>query len=200
METRISNHFKSFVSNNSENDSDGEFAFTEPTPLFADGGLTDTSVEATCQIMRSILQSSLADEIDNHEENINKICCRLKETLVELGRRIHYTESENIKAQILLIRFYVGNHGLSVFGNCVDLFFIVLVALLVSHKISTDTPRGNDYWCSEEISNVDLNTLNCCEVYFLKKLGFDVGISEEEYMVRRRDIYDIEYSSSTLQC
>jgi hypothetical protein len=175
----------------------GEFEITPQNPHFLNERVSEVSVEMTCEIVQEIISTewlrykssnnsfsnsnppSLVEE-ENESEYIN-IINRLRHLLYTLDDRIKYSETELLKAQILLIRFYNWNIGLPIFRNYVDLFFIVVVCLLVAHKLSADCPFSNYVWSSEELSNVDFQTLNDCEVYFLTKMNYDVWICDEEY-------------------
>jgi hypothetical protein len=198
MQTGIVDHLIS-VKSEGENGI-GQFVFTNENPQFLKSGLTDISIEMMCEVVKQIIshekklaggasvtsiatincESCTCFSFSNYEDEVN-IINRLRLLLWILDKKINYTESELIKAQILLMRFYKNNIGHKIFRNFVDFFFIILVSLIIAHKISTDNPYSNSYLSDEDISNVDISTLNNCEIYFLKELKYDVMINEEEY-------------------
>jgi hypothetical protein len=122
--------------------------------LFFEGGLTDLSIEMTCEIFKQIiskerrrtellyLRSLDSNEELNYEDEVNDNSCidQLQILLINLNNGIGYKECELLKAHVLLSRFYKLNLGNSIFRNSVDLFLIMLMSLLTAHKVSNDIP------------------------------------------------------------
>jgi hypothetical protein len=162
-----------------------QFVVKETDPHFMESGLNTASVEMFCEIIgQVVLHERQQAGVSEDEDDVN-IINRLRILLWTLSEKVRYREGELLIAQLLFLRFYQSNIDLELFQNCVDLFFVVLVCLLLGHKLSTDNPCSNSYWCFYDVSNVDQKTLDNCEIYVLKKLNYNAWITEKEYEERK---------------
>jgi hypothetical protein len=158
---------------------------TPTTPRFSNNIINNKSLENMFSITKQIIINELKTAGGVRFESWDKfseLANRLRWLYKNLEDKMNYTENENKIAQILLLRFYkLSGRGLSIFRNNVDFFFILVVSLLISHKIINDKPFSNSFWCKENVANVDINTLNDCEIFFLKKIDYSVEITEKDY-------------------
>jgi hypothetical protein len=152
------------------------FHITGENVVFSNSVLTSTSIDMTCGLVSRIISCERTKGNMSDLSDCKAIIIRLRMLLWNVKNVFAYTESEVLKAQILLERFYTRNSNLGISGDFVD---IVVVCLLLAHKISNDSPYSNFHWSN--VCNIDHRVLNNSEVYFLIHMDYSTWITESEY-------------------
>jgi hypothetical protein len=106
---------------------------------------------------------------------------RIDALLQDFQHKLGFTFGEFVCRLILLKRIYMTERGSKDFhnNNIVDMIFYLVTCLMLAHKISNDSVYSNQYF--SQILNLNLGTINGCELNVLSLLQFNVNVSVEEY-------------------
>jgi hypothetical protein len=106
---------------------------------------------------------------------------RIDALLQDFQHKLGFTLSEFVCGLILLKRIYMSQRDSKDFHNenIVDMIFYLVTCLMLAHKTSNDSVYSNQYF--SQILNLNLGTINACELNVLLLLQFNVNVSVEEY-------------------
>jgi hypothetical protein len=106
---------------------------------------------------------------------------RIEALLQDFQQKLGFTFSEFIYGLVLLKRIHMTSRNSKDFhnDNIVDMIFYLVTCLMVAHKISNDLVFSNEYF--SQILNLNLGTINACELNVLYLLGYNANVSVEEY-------------------
>lgn len=116
--------------------------------------------------------------------DVARIVCGCSETasfvLTKICAVLCLRESEILRGLVLLERMVSGGLSDIVFSLSEEnLPMALVVAMMLANKTSADKPYSNQAWA--ELFEIDISLLNESEMFFLKCISFDAGVSEAEF-------------------
>jgi hypothetical protein len=172
-----------FAANNNSKRGEGAGA----CPVIDKRGVTEKLKRLSCCMVTEFLKSGSGKcSCDNkgtwnRDESLCGMSSRIEALLEDFQHKLGFTLSEFVCGLVLLKRIYMTQRSSKDFhnNNIVDMIFYLVTCLMLAHKISNDSVYSNQYFC--EILNLNLGTINGCELNVLSLLQFNVNISVEEY-------------------
>jgi hypothetical protein len=117
----------------------------------------------------------------NASDFLGGMANRIDALLQDFQHKLGFTLSEFVCGLVLMKRMYMNQRDSKDFHNdsIVNMIFYLVTCLMLAHKTSNDSVYSNQYF--SEILNLNLGTINACELNVLTLLEFNVNVSVEEY-------------------